>query len=42
MLNLEHTQRTKNKKLNDPTNGKFFNVIEGLAKDGKVDLDRSW
>jgi len=25
-----------------PLHGKFFNIIEGLAEEGKVDLDRSW
>ena len=25
-----------------PLHGKFFNVIEELAEDGVVDLDRSW
>ena len=25
-----------------PLHGKFFNVIEGLAEEGVVNLDRSW
>ena len=25
-----------------PLHGKFFNVVEGLAEEGVVDLDRSW
>ena len=32
----------KEKLRSKPLHGVFFNTIEGLAEEGRVDLDRSW
>ena len=35
-------ERKENLTSRKPLHGMFFNTIEGLAEEGKVDLDRSW